>query len=232
MGLYNQNINKLDVNLAKYSEFDLGSTSKILRCNDKIAKVYFEDTRGRIKEEVFNVLSTIKNNHFIKLYDIFTILNDEEAESDKELYLNNMFRYRVDGYIAKYYEKENINPLNENSSYMLRVIYQLKEVFDILSKKGIRVFDLSISNIVLSRSGVVIIDPDLYELSKMKKEVLKEENNYELLYFLKYMFMYYSNYSRDCYTYLLKLNGKKSDDAINTIESDLRRVKTTNRIFK
>jgi len=229
MSLYNRNFIKLDINLEKTVKIGEGSNSKVYKYNDIAIKKYCSYTLYPIDEKVFEIISSIKNKHLIELYELFTMIDDKEYERNIELYLSKKTKFVIDGYTSKYYNQERINPLNENSSYLLQNIEELKELFDLFSYKNILAKDLNEDNSLITTKGIIIIDPDFYKFCDLNYNQLINRNNVEFLHYIRALFLWYGN-PKKVYPYLRKLISEQRY-SIDEIEKDLKKVKKPIHLF-
>ena len=72
------------------------TNSFIYRYKDIIIKKYWYCTELAISDDVFDILHTIDNKHLINLYELFTIISDEEYEQKyKSFYIKNFQRMDI-----------------------------------------------------------------------------------------------------------------------------------------
>lgn len=169
--------------IEKFTEFvDEGTCGKIYRYGDVVFKKYDQDVEYfiRLQKNVFDFLKTIESPSFIKLQDIYM-----QAEYPK--FLLNLFhlsKFKVDGYTAKYYENEDINPLFYSKDYLLESFLEIEKVFNYLSKNRMLAIDIKRGNTIYTKDGLVLVDPDLFEFSgKNKKDIaiLNKRKIFDLL---------------------------------------------------
>ncbi len=228
MGLYNKSFCKLNINLDELTKIneDMVTNGLIYRYRDMILKKYWYCTEYTIDEDVFNKLCTIDNDYFIKLYDLFTIISDDEHDEKYAKYRQGKKFFSLDGYTAKYYQPNYINPLLEKSDYLINSIEGLKELVDTLSNLKITMDDTKIKNTVIQNNGIIIIDPDYYKLSNKDVEFIKNNNYKELLQLLKTLFIQYSVLRKmDALNYFTELYNIKPLESVCYIEKELRKVK-------
>lgn len=234
MGFYNKNYKKIDIDLDKTSIIDEGSTSVVYKYNDTAFKIFMNASDEiRMTESKFDLLSTIDNKHFIKLYDMFKVLDSSLIKSNKDVrhLFNNQYYY--DGYTAKFYLKENINPLLEDSSYLLSNIEELRELTDEFTKRYIRLWDLHPFNVILKKDGIVFIDPDNYEVLTKNRDTLYKENLMELVYFITSLIEEYLKKDEALmYSFYNKLYRLSYREQLDYIEEKLLKVRRPIDIFK
>lgn len=228
MGLYNKSFGKLDVNLDELERIneDIVTNAFIYRYRDIILKKYWYCTEYAISDDVFDRLCNIDNDNFIKLYELFTIIPDNEYEKMYARYQSGRKFFCKDGYTAKYYQPDPINPILEPSTYLIKSIEELKALVDTLSNSKIMMTDTKVENTIIQNNGIIIIDPDYYKISNQSIEVIKKHNYKELLQLLKTIFAHYVGMKK---TDILKLfnEGENSNslETICDIEKRLRKVK-------
>lgn len=228
MGLYNKSFCKLDINLNEIERINehMVTNSFIYKYRDMIIKKYWYCTEYAISDNVFDILCNIGNKHFMKLYEMFTIISDEEYEEKYSKYKQGKIIFSKSGYTAKYYQQDSINPILEQSNYLSKNIEELKELVDVLSNSRILMSDTKIENAIIQKSGIVIIDPDYYNLSNLDIDFIKKNNYKELLHLLKTIFIYYSKFKElDILDYFIKLDNNDPFDSIYEIEKSLKKVK-------
>ena len=228
MGLYNKSFCELNINLDELERINenMVTNSFVYKYKDMILKKYWNYTDFAISEDVFDKLCTIDNKHFIKLYEMFTIiLNDEYKEKYDKFQEGKRFFY-IDGYTAKYYQSSSINPMLEKSNYLINSIEGLKELVEILSKNKIMMHDTKTLNTIINSSGIIIIDPDYYELSNQDIESIKNNNYEELLQLLRTMFIHYATLKKyDVLKLFDKYSSDNSLESVSYIENELKKVK-------
>ena len=146
MGLYNKSFCELNINLDELERINADKVTNafIYRYRDIILKKYWYCTEYAISDDVFDKLCAIDNEYFIKLYELFTIISDDEYEEKYVKYQQGKRFFCKDGYIAKYYQSDPINPLLEQSDYLIKNIEELKELVDILSNSEIVIIDTKV----------------------------------------------------------------------------------------
>ena len=228
MGFYDRKLKRLDINLKKMYEISNSRSvnSRVYRHNDIAIKSYGALTFKTIDEEMFDKLAAIKNKHFIELYDLFTYIDDDEYY--ERLYAYNCGRntFVIDGYTSKYYQKDYINPLHMDSSYLLRNIEEIKELIDTFSKNNILVNDFELYNTVINKDNIVIIDPDLYMFSITGEEITRKNNYLALFALLESIFEGYyigsKNYVKSLFK---KLEAIDPIDSVEEVERSLKKVR-------
>ena len=218
MSLYNKAFYKIDINLDEIERINkyMVTNSYIYKYRDMIIKKYWYCTEYAIGDNMFNKLCSIDNKHLIKLYELYTILSDYEYDYYKQ---RNLFS--KDGYTAKYYKKDSINPVLESSNYLIENIEGIKELIEILSSYKIIMKDTKIGNSIIQNSGIVLIDPDYYEFSNLDIESIRKNNYKELLCLIKTIFEHYSKKGKK---YFSDLENNDPIDSINYIENNLKKV--------
>lgn len=227
MGLYNKSFCELDINLDEIKRIneDMVTNAFIYRYRDIILKKYWYCTEYAISDDVFDKLCTIDNEHFIKLYELFTIISDDEYEEKHAKYQQGKRFFCKDGYTAKYYQPDSINPVLEQSDYLVKSMEGLKELVDILSNSRIMMTDTKIGNTIIQSNGIVIIDPDYYKLSSQSLDTIKNHNYKELLQLLKTIFIHYAEMKKaDISKMFTELDNNNPLESICYIEKQLRKV--------
>ena len=181
MAYYNRNVEKFSFNDLNMKYLNKGLAAEVFCNSDIVFKRYFRNasTLHKMKPEIFNILRTIDNPHFIKLIDTYCKMNPFSLMSYKQ----GRKDFTIDAYTAKYYVDDYINILFENTDYILDNFRELEELFQIFSECGLYLFDLRRKNSILRKDGIVIIDPDNYmvedDLKKINIHYLINEHNKE-----------------------------------------------------
>lgn len=227
MAYYNRNLERLKLKRKKLVWLDHGNCAKAFRYGDKVFKEYFSETEdaSRLKPEVFDILRDINDDHFIKLFEIYSDMDLVELliyMCNKNLYQNKSDSnfFQVDSYIAKYYLDNPINVLEDPIDYVLDNFRELDILFDIFTDNGIQTEDMKRENTAMSSNGIVILDPDCFYISKDSKSTLKVKNKENLLHLLKSICCnsvgYYTNYKE-----LKSKINKKLDDICVVENTDI-----------
>ncbi len=139
-----------------------GYNSEIMKLSDgSVYKKYFQDTgeENRILIEVFEFIKQINNDHMVKLLERFyQAHNSIDAEDIK----NHPEQYVIDAYTYEWVENDGTNVFNMPIDYLTDNLRDLLLFADILSSYGLYMIDVKMENIVLNKSGMVLIDPDIY----------------------------------------------------------------------
>ncbi len=226
MALYNRNFQKMDIDLKKLERLNSVVTNAIIyRYEDMILKKYWVCTQFAIEEKMFDVLSNIRNKHLMELYEIFRIIKDGECEHYKELE-KKKGHLVIDGYTAKYYQAEKINPMTMDVNYLLHNIEGLKELIDIISENSIMMCDTKPDNTIINSEGIVLIDPDYYYFTDEIVFYIKRHNYRELLLLLRMLFIDHAEeYTSKIGAYFDDLTITHPERSIEQLEKDLKRVR-------
>lgn len=160
MGYYNRNGEKINLRLKDMKYLDCGRCAEVFYDSEFIFKRYFTSTDKnlRMTSSSFDFLKSVNNPHFVQLYDIYTEYSLFE-------FFRSKFKgipFKIDAYTAKYYPDDSVNILHENKNYILDNFRELEALFDIFSNENVLVHDASRKNAILSKNGIVLIDPDLF----------------------------------------------------------------------
>lgn len=186
MPLYNKDLKRLDINPSEVKRInDIVTNAFIYRYRDIIIKKYWLYTEYAINDDVFDLLCGINSNNFIKLYELFTIISDNEYKEVYQRFINNKYSFSKNGYTAKYYESYSINPLLESSNYLLSNIEGFIELVEELSKLHIKMSDTKVRNAIFQKDNIVLIDPDYYSISDEDIDSIRNTNYQEILSLLK-----------------------------------------------
>lgn len=153
-----------------------------------IFKKYNELANKCIDYHLFEALKQIENPHFVKLVErYYSIFNNPEN------IVENPSAYKIAGYEKEYIREKKINVLKKEKNYLLQNIFELQELFDIFSQKGIHVLFKYPGDIKINSNGIMINNPDNFSLVNEKKskyslEQLSQHNKYELIRLLHIVF--------------------------------------------
>lgn len=234
MAIYTRTLSKIDIDFRKLRRIneDMVTNAYLYQYRDMIIKRYWALTEYSICEQVFDVLCKIDSDNFIKLYELFTIISDEEYEQIYKLYLSGKRYFTKDGYTAKYYEGCSLNPILESSNYLIDNIERIRELVNTFSNAHIMMQDTGFKNVIIQEKNIVIIDPDYYRISNAKISKIREHNYKEILILIRTIFEYYSNNRSNVDRYFDKLQECDSKDALDEIEKSLKRVREPIDIIK
>lgn len=164
--LYIDSDKKNLINKNDYVLIGSGNFGQVFRKDDKCIKTFYSDIPRRTKE----VLTLIKQINDPYLYKIYGFLYDT-------------FDDEFSGYIMKYYDRIKSNLLTMNPEYIKHSYYELMRLSDLLSNKGILMYDSYGSNCIMTDNGIVLIDCDNYKIGE-NPDYIKFSNRiaiYELL---------------------------------------------------
>lgn len=188
-------------NEEKFSEYiDKGTCGEIYKYGDMILKKYFLSTEHfiRIKKDVFDFLKNTDYSCIIKLYNAYMKTN-YSGKSKLLFRINNYSKFTIDAYTAKFYEKFDIDPVFISKEYLLESFYKIESFFNFLSKNKIRVYDIKRGNTIFTESGIVLIDPDLYEfIYESSVEKLLIRNKLSLNYLFKSLLLEHCSSGNEC----------------------------------
>lgn len=161
------------VDFPNAKEIGKGFFSTVFRDGDIAIKKYREDLKSAsnlIDADIFYDLRSISNEAFIDLDTLYTF--------DKE------YEYGTievpSGYTSAYIETIDKNCIDLPMYYSLESLKNFRSFINELNKKGISIFDNNHKNVIPSKNGLVIIDPDLYSYGKD----VEDYNNTESIYYL------------------------------------------------
>lgn len=162
--LYEKEIMKLPI-VGKGAEGDVFKLD-----DDKVIKIVDGDYVD------YDVMMTIKNLRLPNFYTIFELLSSKSASS--RVYAGN---------ISKFYESEDVDIWEMPSEWLIENYQGLCEAVSVLGEKRISLFDASVSNLIVNRDGITIIDTDLYDrvsipCVKENLDSLRLDIIYDLLY--------------------------------------------------
>ena len=190
MAYYDRKNRKLDKRNMKY--LANGSFGNVYFDEEKILKVYhlecIDPFEGKITLEVFDILKEIHHPNFIELLDIYSNLDLLTLFCRK---FNLIYSFQIDAYTAKYYQKEDINPLLESKDYLLDNLREIDQLCTLLTKLRIRLDDLRAGNTIFTKEKMIIIDPDYFRLTALSMKQLTIHNKKSLFHLMKDIF---SNY--------------------------------------
>lgn len=173
-----------DINGAYFSKKNMqylssGQCASICHNKEIVFKEYFSDTlpNCRLSPKMFDILKSINNKHFIKLFNIYSDMNLIELIE----YKTNIRKFFVDAYTAEYYSDDSVNVLYESIDYILENFSELEKLFNIFTDNSIITDDVKRQNTILSHNGIIIIDPDTFYISSLPSQDISIENKKEIL---------------------------------------------------
>ena len=250
MEFYTRDLKRVDLDVNFQSLINSGSFSNVYKSNDLAVKLYNDysnwTNNPMMTEKKFDRISSVKSDNFIELHDL--IMKTDDNDIVKGIKGKN---FRIDGYTARYYEADNKNPMYKPSSYFISNIVSLQDLIEELTQKGIILNDVDVPNTILTKDNIVIIDPDLYDItldlsdifcrfaiSELKGErhstkKIKLSNAYEILWLIRLlMYEHSSELKDDVLKYFDEFNGYNSIDCIEQVKKDLCRVRTPIEMFE
>lgn len=196
MAYYDRKNRKLDKRDMKY--LANGGFGNVYFDEETILKVYYpkciDPFEGKITLEVFDILKEIHHPNFIELLDIYSNLDFLTLFCRK---FNLIYSFQIDAYTAKYYQKEDINPLLESKDYLLDNLREIDQLCTLLTKLRIRLDDLRAGNTIFTKEKMIIIDPDYFRLTALSMKQLTIHNKKSLFLLMKDIF---SNYLEEFIT--------------------------------
>lgn len=111
--------------------------------DDKCLKIYRSSSWVNV-----DTLKIIKDMEFNNYYKIYDMLYDKDS--------------KFKGMVMKYYPQEEVNVLMMEKDYLLDNVNGLGKDILSLVEKGIFIIDLNIDNTIINRSGITVVDTDLY----------------------------------------------------------------------
>lgn len=141
-----------------------------------------------ISYDIFETLKTINNPNLVALLDRFYGYPTDLGTSQEGL--------RIDGY-TKNYVKKSRNSLLKSQDYLIKNINFMESLFKEFKDHGIQVVFNNIGDITNSKTGLVITNPDAFQiinLGEVSRDELEQRNRDELIRMLKMLLM--EEYSR------------------------------------
>lgn len=170
MKYYDSKGNLVELNISQSSSF--GTTASIYKGEDGIAyKKYFENSEINISQSIFETLKSIDNPHFINLIERYYSESQvidynhfiESISKTKPNYdFTSSYPYRISLYTYYWIQKDSIDLLEEDKEYLLDNLNELFKLSNILSRNHVKLSDMKVENCLCNKSGIVLIDPDLY----------------------------------------------------------------------
>lgn len=152
-----------------------GNCGEIFRDGNVHYKKYFYGTacHERLKYDVWKVLQAIDNSHLV---NIFELLYNQINVFSRESLLEDIQEFCVDGYLYDWVVEEKVDVIGGPIEYLWENMYELFCLGEVFS--GYRVFmgDVKRENSVITKSGIVLIDPDLFMFNNPGAWDLEVEN--------------------------------------------------------
>ena len=161
------------VDFPNAEEIGHGFFATVFKKDDIVIKKYRDDllsASNLIDVDMFYDLQGISSEAFIDLKDIY-VFDKEYETTSVEI---------PSGYTSGYIETIDKKCIDLPMYYSLNSLKMIREFIDELNKKKISIFDNNHKNVIPSKNGLVIIDPDLYSYGKD----VEDYNNTESIYYL------------------------------------------------
>lgn len=232
MEFYTRDLRKLELDTCSELIIGNGCFSDVYKNDDTAIKLYTEWANWTkstlMTERKFNVLSSIKSDNYIELHDLFMKV---DSHNPKEYIRKNGFS--IDGYTAKYYVKDETNPMFKPSSYFISNIEGFEELVEQFVKKRIKLGDINVENTVLTENKIVLIDPDFYEIASGSKKKLRIANTYEIFWLIKLiMYTYSGELQNTAIKYFDEFKEQSVFEGLKEVKRELSRVRTPIEIFE
>lgn len=187
MAYYNELGKKVSIDKRKMQYLNCGKCAGVFHDKNTIFKEYFPNTpyRNRLSLDMFKLLKSIHNKHFIELYSILS----DMGLSDLLLYKFRRIPFSTTAYTAKYYSDNAENPLYESIDYTLDNFYELEKLFTTFTENKITVNDVKRENSILGKNNIVIVDPDCFSIAHYDSSLLAIDNKIELLMLLRSIYI-------------------------------------------
>ena len=196
MKYYDRNCQTTEFDIQQMEKVGKGECAQVYRYqSDKILKVYFSTTvlEARLQPRVFDILKDIENEHLMKIYQLYSDMN----YLSQILYKMKCLSFTTDAYTAEYYQEQKINALEEPTEYLLDNVKELEDLFDIFTKKQAITWDVKRANTVMDSNNIIIIDPDLFYISKLSNVYTARTNKMNLLRLVRSILYWASTEQQD-----------------------------------
>ena len=169
MTVYTENLKMVILNEENYLTH--GHCAKIYKEGEFVKKVYYDYCleKNRLDKNVNEIIKKIDSSYILKIHTLYY----------------DYFKRHVMGYLATYYEPANIDILEEDVTYTLENLHNIKLLFDKLASYSIKVDDVKTLNTILQKDKIILLDPDLFEIVKCSEESCIKHNNQELIHLFK-----------------------------------------------
>ena len=135
--------------------YDTTFAKMFLSGNTLIKKYKLEtDVYSRLDLDVFNVLSKLKSTSFIKLNECFT--ENVVLPTGEEIEILN-------GYTSEFLRKKITKMIDMPIDYTLETLYEFKRIVEFLNENSVVIVDECAANCIVSKNGLVIVDPDFFK---------------------------------------------------------------------
>ena len=210
MKYYSRDCKKLSLNTKTLKYLDSGECARV-RYDDKlIFKEYYISTEPeyRLSPEMFAIFETIDNQHFMKIYNIYSRMNGLRLLSTK----TKILPFTIDAYTAKYYKDDNVDVLEAPKDYLLDNFRELEDLFTLFTTNKINPADLKRRNTILNNNGIILIDPDSFSLSSDSKIDLSLKNKKALLNLFKDILLECAYKKEECQQNIVSISEKIKAD--------------------
>lgn len=229
MVFYTRDLRKFEVDICPKLSIGDGVSSMVYRNDDMAIKLYYDWAKTTFMSECrFDALSSVKSDNYIELHDL--IMKVKAYDPEKYIRENG---FKIDGYTARYYVQDETNPMFKPSSYLISNIEGLQELTEQLVKKRIRLRDIDVENTILTKDKIVLIDPDLYEVTSESKKELRMGNTYEIFFLIKLIMYGYSGELQDSVmNYFTEFEEQNAFECLDQVKRELSRVRTPIEMFE
>ena len=154
---------------AKTNQINHGKCGSVYKYGNQCIKLYDQPMNmswNRLPKTMYQKLKTIPNPSLVNITDI---LYKEKSD------------YVVEGYIMDYYEKNDDDILEYPTEYLLRNAHNFLEISANCSSKKIRLLDIRMPNVLITKNNIVLIDPDKWEIKNKLNYFELEKINSSIL---------------------------------------------------
>lgn len=155
MEFYNSSKEKIEIPaqvFAKANQINHGKCGSVYKCGNQCIKLYNQTMNmswNRLSKVMYKKLKAIPNPSLVNITDI---LYKEKQD------------YIVNGYIMDYYQKTDDDILEYPTEYLLRNAHNFLEISANCSSKKIKLLDIRMANVLITKNNLVLIDPDKWEI--------------------------------------------------------------------
>lgn len=208
-----------------------GKASKL--CESTFAKMYINegtlikkyraeaDYYSRLDLDVFNKLCELDSPCFINLKDCYTsTVTMPRDGKEKEV---------INAYTSDFIRKKITKTIDMPMEYTLETLYEFKKIVEFLNNNSIVIVDECAKNCIVSKNGIVIVDPDFFKLDSLAYKFNLSHIN---TYIIDLWCNEYGIYDLGGYRDLEKLFYKKSTEDYYEVMKERLDEKTPREVIK
>lgn len=163
MYLYTKEKEKIKFITSKQNRISGEGKGNVFKISDDMCLKVNKSAEG-FDLETLMLLKSLNLKNFYEIYDFYY---NQEGQ--------------IKAYTMKYYKKEEIDILAEETPYTINNLYDLFLTVSTLNKNNILISDTHSENVILNKDKITIIDADLYRINRFFQKASLESHNLDAL---------------------------------------------------